>query len=1103
VTDATGSLERLALAPFAGREAVLAHLSAGAERALAGHPAWFVLVGEPGIGKTRTAEEALARARSRGFAVHGGRCSEADGAPAFRPWLQILRSIVRGQEGDAGAALAGELGAAALSDLAALVPELADPTATASVGGLTDRFRLFDAVASLLAAAARREPLAILVDDLHRADADSLALLAFCARELEHARVLVVATRRDTGEPATAAQDALARSVLEIPLAGLDAGELTVFFRALLGREPDARFVAAVRERTDGNPLFATELARLLALEGRLDAQDLAAVAASRLPVGLRELLGRRLDRLSPPCRRALACAAVLGREWSRGLFEAVLDAALLPQAGALLDEACRARITLPSDARADVFRFHHALVREALLDDLALDDRARLHARAGHALLALHPADATPVLAELAHHFEMAIGSEGPEPALRWSIEAARDAARRLAFEDAVTHYRRALARLADVPASLRERELRACELRIELASALDRAGHPAQARALHLEAAATARRSGAPRLLARAALGLAGERAGTSSHTPDAERAALLEEALAATDAGAPELRVPLLGRLASELQWSRGATRREALAQESIALARASGDPTLLAQALIGAIWATWGPDNTAWRRDTASEVIGVRLRARDPIPGMLAYIARASALLELGELAACDDDVDVAMQLAGELRYPFVQLFAGQLRVTRAILDGRLPEAERAAQANLALGRRIDSPHALSVHASHLTLIRLIQGRAGELAPTVGSFADRLDRPIVRASLAWVLLEAGRREAAQRELNRVLASDFEEQPRDWFWLATVASLAIVAAGVGDRDAAGRLYDWLLPYAERNVVVGMSAGCLGSAARYLGLLAAALGRFAEAERHFEASLAINARLRAFTFLFDAQSEYAALLRRRAAPGDAARAERLLEEATALRARLGLEHAAPAKELAAAASAAEGELAIDGRGWTVRFAAHEARVPDGRGMRYLAMLLERPEQELHVLDLLARVGGDAAETRAQDAPVIDERARAAYKERLRELRLEIDDAESRHDEGGAARARAELEQLEAALAAAFGLRGRARQLGDPAERARKAVYNRLRGAIARLETAHPALGRHLSRSVRTGTFCCYRPDPPVRWRVERALSR
>jgi len=1130
-------LERLAAGVFVGREPILALLEGGLERALAGTPAWLLLRGEAGAGKTRTAEALGARAAARGFAVHLGRCPETEGAPPYRPWLQVLRSIRDELPPAERGALAATRGRDA-GPLATLLPELGTRDWSAAGDGPEARFQLFEAVASLLRAAARRRPRLLLFDDVQGADEASLALLAFCARELAGVPIAVLATRRDPAPygASDAVRAALARAFEEVPLSRFGDADLRAFFRALTDREPSDAFVAAVRERTEGTPLFVTELARLLALEGRLDPADAGALAgAPLLPSGAREVLRQRVAGLSPDCRRALACAAVIGRDVRRDLLERALDEPLAAALGPLLDEALAARVLLVVANGADAFRFAHVRIRDVLYEELPLDERARLHARVARALDALHPLDPAPVVAELAHHARAASAVLGAAPAAHWAALAGRDAARRLAFGDARAWLESALDLLAQVSpaddAAARERDRRACESRLELARVCERAGDAAAAHAAWRAALESARRRGDAERFARAVLGLAGERSGTAVHAPDRERVALLEEALAAVPPARADLRVPLLGRLAMELHWSPERERRDALAHESIALARAAGDPTQIAQALAGAVWATWSPDDPFWRRDAADEILAREASCADPVPVLGAYVARAVARLELGDALGFDADVEAGGRLAAELRLGLWEIFFRSLRGLRAILGGRLAEGERLANESLAQARTVDSPHTPGVVASHLLLVRVEEGRAAELEPAFAAAAARARAPVVRASHAWLLVQLGRRAEARRALRGVLARGLDALPRDFFWLGAVSLLGEVAAAVEERRAARVLYEALRPYAGRVVVVGMSAGCLGAASRPLALLAAALGRDDEAEAHFEAALEENARLGALPFLARTSDQYAAFLHARARPGDVERAEKLEDEACALRAELSLAEArardggaaagaagardprarveAQAPDAAAAAAAAEAVEATLERvagGWSVRFGGVEARLRDARGLRYLARLLAEPERERHVLELAGGEGGgpDAPAERVQGLDVVaDRRALAEYRARLGALRAELDEATAARDPGRAERARAELEAIERALAGAFGLSGRARRLGDPAERARKAVYNRLRGAIAAIESELPALGRHLARSVRTGTYCAYRPDRAIRWRVTPDRAR
>ncbi|HEX2486060.1 MAG TPA: AAA family ATPase, partial [Myxococcota bacterium] len=1031
------SLERLASAPFVGREALLAHLGGVLARARNGRSGWVLLSGEAGIGKTRSAEELAARAAAGGFAVHLGRCPETAGAPPYRPWVQVLRSAWQSLAAAERVRMRADLGAGA-TPLEALLPELArdGARARAPASGAEARFLLFESVAAFLRAAGARTPRLLVFDDLQGADEATLALLAFCARELADARLVVLATRREPAdEPASASEGdariALARAFEELPVSAFGDGEVRAFFRALTDREPADGFVAAVRERTDGNPLFLTELARLLALQDRLDPSDAASAEAAGVPAGARHVLGARIARLSPACRRVLARAAVLGRDVRRDLLERALEPDLAGSVGALLDEALTARILARVPDAVDTFRFSHLRMRDLLYEGLALDERARLHARVARALETLHPLDPGPVSGELAHHFRAATAVVGAAPAAHWAVVAGREAARRLAFDDARSWFANALALLGQVvPDDQRaalERDRQVCAARIELARACERAGDVGGAHAEFRRAGEAARRFGDAELFARAVLGLAGERSGTGAHAPDRERVALLEEALAQVGPERPELRVPLLGRLAIELHWSPTRERRDGLAHEAIALARSAGDPIQLAQALAGAIWATWSPDNAAFRCDAASEVIAAEGACDDPVPVLGAFTARAVAHLELGDAAAFDADVDAGARRAAELHLGLYEIYFRSLRGMRAILSGRFEEGERLAGESLAQARRVDSAHTPGVYASHILLIRTEQGRAAELEPAFAAAAERSRAPIVRASHAWLLVQLGRLPEARVLLRGLVARKLADVPPDFFWLGTVALLADVAAAVEERRAARVLYDALLPYADRVVVVGMSAGSIGSAARSLGLLAAALGRLDDAEQHFEAALETNARLRALPFLARTQDEYAAMLRARGRSGDLERAEKLEDEATALRAELSLgagplasgpaarddvasavappigagayaespflarraDDAAPAGRVrpdlprdareerdaggppaqpatrpAVAEGAAAPALVRSAGGWEVRFGGAEARLRDARGVGYLARLLAEPERELHVFD-------------------------------------------------------------------------------------------------------------------------------------------
>jgi hypothetical protein len=354
-----------------------------------------------------------------------------------------------------------------------------------------------------------------------------------------------------------------------------------------------------------------------------------------------------------------------------------------------------------------------------------------------------------------------------------------------------------------------------------------------------------------------------------------------------------------------------------------------------------------------------------------------------------------------------------------------------------------------------------------------------------------------------VDLGRIDDARLHFTRMANEDFRDLPRDGYWLVTMATLAEVAAAIGDTERGGILYEQLTPYADRVAVASFAHGCDGAVARPLGLLATMLGRFAEAERHFERALALNARIGARLLVAHTERDYAALLERRGAPpdGDAARVRR--ERAVGVYRVLGLNHeivrATPAtapneaERKAASTIAAPNVLRREGAVWTAEFDGRSVRVRDSKGLRYLVELLRQPRRELHVIDL----AGAAAVREGDATPLPDARARLAYRGRLADLQHELDEAEQHHDLGRQETLRAEIDAVAHELAGAYGFGQAAQHKGQAIERVRKAVTKCIRSDIGRVAELHETLGRHLTNSIRTGTFCAYVPERPTDWQL------
>jgi tetratricopeptide (TPR) repeat protein len=1067
---------------FVGRERDLEELWESLLGAAAGRGSLVLVAGEPGIGKTRLADELAARAESLGAGVLWGTCWEGDGAPAFWPWIQALRDHAGRRD---PATLRRELGDGA-ADVARLVPGLAGRVGELPPSPALEpdqaRFRLFDAVAGLLKRAGETEPLLLVLDDLHWADRSSLSLLRFVTRELRDARLLVLGTYRDVElgrSPAAEPLAKLAGRARHITLGGLGQDDVAELLAVTAGRAPGADLALAVHRRTGGNPLFVREVARLLAAEDR-----------PAIPEGVREVLRRRLDRLPAGCADHLAVAAVLGQEFRLDLLGAVSGRSAEAQL-ALLDQAVEARLVERAPGTVAGYRFTHALLREVLYEGLPAASRVALHRRAGQAIEERFGADLESRLAELAHHFRQAAAAGEQRKAVHYASQAGRRALEQLAYAEAVTQFERALEALDLEPAGPDRR----CELELALGEARMAAGEIAAARASYQRAAALARGIGAAEPLARAALGLGAE---VTALVVDELQVRLLEEALEVLGGDDGVLRARVLARLARTLVFTPALARRAALSEQAVAMARRVGDPATLAAVLYDRHLAVWGPDNPADRLAIAAEVVELAERCGDRALALQGRGLRTADLLELGDAAALRAEIEAYERAATQLRQLHYLWHVPLLRATQAVLAGRFDEAERLASEGLAVGQRAHD-QAVGVYVPVVVaVVRWLQGRLPELEGGVRELVARYPAvPAWRNTLVVALALDGREDEARAELDWVAARDFADLPRDQQWLCNLALLAMACQRLGDRRRAAVVYQLLLPCAGRLVpTTRLAVGCLGAVSHYLGTLAATLGRWDAAAGHLQEAVETNTRAGAVPFLALSRYEYARALRARGAPGDRELAEEQLREATATARALGL--GLPAGPPAAPADSPPGAVfRREGEYWTIAYRGPAARLRHTAGLGHLARLLGNPGQELHALDL----AGDAAraEHDGDAGPVLDDQAKAAYRRRLGELTAELDEGERWADPERAARARAEVDALTEQLASAVGLGGRDRRLPSAAERARVNVTKAIRTAIRRIAEHDPALGEHLTRTVRTGTFCVYAADPatPPRWEL------
>jgi DNA-binding SARP family transcriptional activator len=886
---------------FVGRERELAELVEGLDDVFAGRGRLFLLVGEPGIGKSRLAEELVSRARERGARVLVGRCWEAGGAPAYWPWVQSLRAYVRTAD---STALRAQLGPGAV-DVAQLLPELrtifADlppPPPAESEGA---RFRLFDSVTAFLKNAALEQPLVLALDDLHAADEPSLLLLQFVARGLAQSRVMIVGACRDVdptlADPLKTTLAELAREPVErtLTLGGLAEADVARFLALEAAGVPATELGAAVYAETEGNPLFVGEIVRLLAEEGRLEEH---ATAPLVIPHSVREAIGRRLRHLSDGCNRLLTLASVLGREFD---LDALARVSGLERGAVLerLDEAIQARVVSEVPGAIGRVRFAHALIRDAAYHRLTRSRRVELHRRVGEAIEALHDAELDPHLAELAHHFYEAAAGGGPDKAVGYARRAGARAVSLFAYEEAVRLYEMALAALAaGGAASAAER----CQLLLALGDAQGRSGDDAGAKATFLRAANVARSAGLPEMLARAAAGYGGRFLWTHALT-DERLVPLLEEGISAVGELDSALRVRLLSRLAAALRHGPSRARRVQLMDEAIQMARRIGDPVTIASALTAAESALHAPHTARERLANAGEIVTLATTAGDRERLFDGHEHAFWASWELGDPDRRARELAAMSRAAQDLRQPAQLWMLAAARATLALALGRFDEApdliERAAET----GERVLAWNAGAARKLQLFMLRREQGGLGDYVHEVRDHAHEFPSPLVHQSvLAHVYARLGRPDEAASIVRDVTRRDLSDWHVDEQWLVSICLLAETCAILDDAGPAASLYDLVLPHAAQNAVA-VPEIALDSTGRTLGILASLLGRFEDAATHLQDAAMMNERMAARPWVAHTQLEHARMLLRRDADGDRKRAIELLAGARATYRELGMQ--------------------------------------------------------------------------------------------------------------------------------------------------------------------------------------------------------
>jgi DNA-binding SARP family transcriptional activator len=785
--------------PLVGRSAEVQALRAVLDQARAGRASFVALVGEPGIGKTRLCAELAAAASESGVWVVSGRCSQDEGAPPLWPWRQVLRGLGRELE----------------------VPPGHDEGA---------QFRTWESLVDAIVTHARSEPLVVVVDDLHWADVSSLRVLRLLVDTAEDARLLVVATWRSFPPPegalADVAESLARRHALRLDLGGLDASGTAAVVGAVTDYVPSATEAAALRERTDGNPFFLVEYARLARDRGDLK----GTLAEADPPSAVHDVLVRRLDRLPRETHELVRVAAVCGREFD---LETIAAAANVDEDTALDRIEPAVSLGLVREEGVGRFLFGHALVRDTAYGGLPPTRRARLHGRVAALLDARAGRES-----EAARHW-LAAGPEHAPRAWRAAAAAAGAAAALHAHEQAADLLTSALTAVAlDPAASARDRY----ELLMARAEAYRWSAHWVGLRENVEAAIAVADTMDDLELVARAASAMMVGALWQSA--PYGTTHPVVVAALRRCVTGLPpedsELRCRVMLGLANELYYAAHFEERTALVEQALAMARRLRNDSLLLEANLVAFVSLWCPRTSAVRKGYATEALELARRAGDERAQVLAGSLKAASHGERGEVEQMWEAASTARAQATRLRVPYGLMLLEALELPWLAMAGRFDQAEGRLER---LGTLLER---MSVPQNHATLVgatislRLWQGRGAELAAALDGLAE--DPLPVISTIAAVLVRSGRVEAA-REL--VARHPVQIQLDDWMSLLVWGTAAEIGAWLGDRALAAAAYEKLSPYAGMVASAG-SASHMGPVDAFLALAAAGVGETHLATRH-----------------------------------------------------------------------------------------------------------------------------------------------------------------------------------------------------------------------------------------------------------------
>lgn len=1100
--------------PFVGRKEEMDTLRRQLERVARGKGSVALIGGEPGVGKTRLAEELVAEAENHGFVTFIGHCYEMEAAQAYMPFVEILETTARRVARDVFRELLGDSAADLarfLPDIRRIYDDIPDPV---DVPAEQERRYTFNSIARYMRRAAELSPILLILDDLHWADDATLLLLEHLALDASDLPVMIIGTYRDvelaTSRPLARALEQLRRHHLaeRLNLKRLSRDDVTMMLQRLSGSAPPESLVDAIYAETEGNAFFVEEVFRHLFEEGRLldptgRWRSDVEIAEVDVPESVRLVVGRRLERLRDETLRALASAAVIGRVFDFELL-AVVEGVSGDDLLDAIEEAERAHLIGPiADSRSARYSFVHELVRQTLLGDMSLPRRQRLHLAVADAIEDVSGTASDHHAADLAHHLFQAGAAADEAKAVHYLTLAGERALATAASEEALSAFENALSFIEGHGVVERGRLLQ------RMGRALRGLRRWEEAVGAWEEALAIFEKTGDRADIARACRNLADRHMNVGAWTPAID---VLQRGLDALKGEADAARASLLTIQAIAYSWLGDYGRARDCLDEGAAIAEDLGDVRLSVGVLAAEAVHHWSFGDLLTSIEYGERAAGP-LRETGGLWGLahvLGYIYFDLCIADRWDEA---DAIHAELwPLATRLDHPAALRMASRWHESLHFMrTGDMERALEAGRADIGLMPELDTPWAADGH-TWVGLIQAMRGEEEEGLARLEEGARTANRGAFYGAhlgaLFMQLAMAGRRDecmALLEELDGLLPRPGE--PAGYGRVGIPAYLAEGWAVLGEWDRVAGLRELL--------TAAMAGGNLWRGWRMVptsilvALAAAASGEFDVAETHYEDSLGIARRRGSKLAETEVQRIYGlALVDLK--PAEHTRGVGLLEDAAAGYASLGMDHLAhwtlgladrPSVE-SPPPSGAEPRFKREGEFWTIGHADDPVRLKDTVGLRCLAQLLSNPGKEIHAADLAALASGTDVGTFRRRADLgdagelLDEQAKESYRKRLSDLESERTEAEEWGDDERAARATTEIDALVDELGRATGLGGRDRRASSNVERARVNVTKAVKAAIGRIETHDADLGAHLRTAVRTGTFCVYAPgDQQLNW--------